>query len=31
MNDLIYIGLTILFLVLSYWFILLCERLMENK
>ena len=31
MNDLIYVGLTILFLVLSYWFILLCERLMDNN
>lgn len=31
MNDLIYVGLTILFLALSYGFIALCERLMDNK
>jgi hypothetical protein len=31
MYDLIYIGLTVLFLALSYGFIVLCERLMENK
>ncbi len=31
MSDLIYIALTILFLALSYWLIILCERLMENK
>ncbi len=29
MNDLIYIGLTLLFLALSYGLIVLCERLME--
>ncbi len=31
MYDLIYIGLTILFLALSYGFIVLCERMMEEK
>ncbi len=31
MNDLLYVGLTILFLALSYGFIVLCERLMEGK
>ena len=31
MSDLIYIGLTILFLALSYGLILLCERMMEEK
>lgn len=31
MNDLLYIGLTVLFLALSYGFILLCERMMEEK
>ena len=31
MNDVIYVGLTILFLALSYGFIVLCERLMEEK
>ncbi len=31
MNDLIYVGLTILFLALSYGFIVLCERMMEEK
>lgn len=31
MNDLIYIGLTVLFFVLSYGFIVVCERLMEDK
>lgn len=31
MNDLIYIGLTILFFVLTYGFITVCERLMEEK
>lgn len=30
MNDLSYIGLTILFLALTYGFIILCERLMEE-
>lgn len=31
MNDLIYIGLTGLFFVLTYGFIVVCERLMEDK
>ncbi len=31
MSDLLYVGLTILFLALSYGFIALCERLMEGK
>ncbi len=31
MSDLIYVGLTILFLALSYGFIVLCERMMEEK
>jgi hypothetical protein len=31
MNDLIYIGLTLLFLALSYGLIVLCERMMEEK
>jgi hypothetical protein len=31
MNDLIYIGLTLLFFALTYGLILVCERLMENK
>jgi hypothetical protein len=31
MNDLIYIGLTILFFALTYGLILVCERLMEDK
>ncbi len=31
MNDVIYVGLTLLFLALSYGFIVLCERLMEDK
>ncbi len=31
MNDFIYVGLTILFLALSYGFIVLCERMMEEK
>jgi hypothetical protein len=31
MNDLIYIGLTVLFFVLTYGFIIVCERLMEDK
>jgi hypothetical protein len=31
MTDLIYIGLTILFLALTWGFIVTCERLMENK
>ena len=31
MNDLIYVGLTILFLALSYGFIVLFDRMMEKK
>ncbi len=31
MNDLIYIGLTVLFFALSYGLIVVCERLMEDK
>ena len=31
MNDLLYIGLTIVFLLLSWGFIVICERLMEDK
>jgi hypothetical protein len=31
MNDLIYIGLTTLFFALTYGFIVVCERLMEDK
>ncbi len=31
MIDLIYIGLTIVFLLLSWGFIVFCDRLMENK
>jgi hypothetical protein len=31
MNDLIYVGLTIIFLLLSWGFIVFCDRLMENK
>jgi len=31
MNDLLYIGLTILFLLLSWGFIVICDRLMEGK
>jgi hypothetical protein len=31
MNDLIYIGLTVLFFALTRGFILVCERLMEDK
>jgi hypothetical protein len=31
MNDLIYIGLTILFFLLTYGLIVVCERLMEQK
>ncbi len=30
MSDLIYVGLTVLFFVLTYWFIHVCERLMED-
>jgi hypothetical protein len=31
MNDLIYIGLTLLFFALTYGFIVVCERLMDDK
>ncbi len=31
MSDLFYVGLTILFLGLSYGFIVLCEHMMEGK
>ncbi len=31
MGDLIYIGLTALFLALTYGFIVVCERLMEEQ
>jgi len=31
MNDLLYIGLTIVFLLLSWGFIVICERLLEGK
>ncbi len=31
MSDLLYVGLTVLFLALSYGFIELCERMMEEK
>jgi hypothetical protein len=31
MNDLIYIGLTVLFFALTYGLIAVCERLMEDK
>jgi hypothetical protein len=31
MNDLFYIALTLIFLALSWGFILVCERLMEDK
>ncbi len=31
MTDLLYVGLTILFLVATWGFIIVCERLMENK
>ncbi len=31
MGDLLYVGLTVLFLALSYGFIVICDRLMENK
>ena len=31
MADLLYVGLTIIFLAASWGFILACERLMENK
>jgi len=31
MNDLIYIGLTVVFFALTYGLIVVCERLMEDK
>ena len=31
MNDLLYLGLTVLFFALTYAFIIVCERLMEEK
>lgn len=31
MADLIYVGLTLLFFALTYGFIKVCERLMEDK
>ncbi len=31
MNDLLYLGLTLLFFALTYGFIVICERLMEDK
>jgi hypothetical protein len=31
MNDLLYIGLTVLFFVFTLGFIRVCERLMEDK
>ena len=31
MNDLLYLGLTVLFFVLTYGLIVVCERLMEDK
>jgi hypothetical protein len=31
MNDVIYIGLTVLFFALTYGLIVVCERLMEDK
>ena len=31
MGDLLYIGLTVLFFTLTYGFIVVCERLMEEK
>jgi hypothetical protein len=31
MNDLIYVGLTIIFLLFSWGFIFFCDRLMENQ
>ena len=31
MTDLLYVGLTIVFLAVSWGFIVACERLMENK
>jgi len=31
MNDLLYIGLTVLFFAITYGLIVVCERLMEDK
>jgi hypothetical protein len=31
MTDLLYVGLTIIFMAATWFFILLCGRLMENK
>jgi hypothetical protein len=31
MNDLLYVGLTVLFFALTYGLIVVCERLMEQK
>jgi hypothetical protein len=31
MSDLLFVGLTILFFALTYGFIVVCERLMEDK
>ncbi|MGZ9222715.1 MAG: potassium ABC transporter ATPase [Anaerolineales bacterium] len=31
MNDLLYLGLTVLFFALTYGLIVVCERLMEEK
>jgi len=31
MNDLLYLGLTILFFALTYGFIVVCDRLMEEN
>ena len=31
MTDLLYVGLTIVFLAVTWGFIVACERLMENK
>jgi hypothetical protein len=31
MTDLLYIALTIAFILLSWGFVVLCDRLMENK
>jgi hypothetical protein len=31
MGDLVYVGLTILFVILSWGFIAFCDRLMEGK
>jgi hypothetical protein len=31
MTDLLYIGLTIIFLAVTWGFVILCQRLMENE